>query len=102
MLPGIVPGRKKVKHAYFNDSQRQTTKDARIISGLTVMRITNKPTAAAIAFDMNKKEGEKNVLVFDIGGGTFDISLLTIDNGVLRSSQPTETPIMEVKTSTRE
>jgi len=68
--------------AYFNDAQRQATKDAGTIAGLTVMRIINEPTAAAIAYGLDKKEGEKNVLVFDLGGGTFDVSLLTIDNGV--------------------
>merc|ERR1711988_1459711 len=68
--------------AYFNDAQRQATKDAGTISSLNVMRIINEPTAAAIAYGMDKKEGEKNVLVFDLGGGTFDVSLLTIDNGV--------------------
>jgi len=68
--------------AYFNDAQRQATKDAGTIAGMTVMRIINEPTAAAIAYGMDKKEGEKNVLVFDLGGGTFDVSLLTIDNGV--------------------
>ena len=68
--------------AYFNDSQRQATKDAGVIAGLNVMRIINEPTAAAIAYGMDKKDGEKNVLVFDLGGGTFDVSLLTIDNGV--------------------
>jgi len=79
---------KKVTHAvvtvpaYFNDAQRQATKDAGVIAGMTVMRIINEPTAAAIAYGMDKKEGEKNVLVFDLGGGTFDVSLLTIDNGV--------------------
>jgi chaperone protein DnaK len=79
---------KKVTHAvvtvpaYFNDAQRQATKDAGTIAGLIVMRIINEPTAAAIAYGMDKKEGEKNVLVFDLGGGTFDVSLLTIDNGV--------------------
>ena len=67
---------------YFNDAQRQATKDAGTIAGLNVMRIINEPTAAAIAYGMDKKEGEKNVLVFDLGGGTFDVSLLTIDNGV--------------------
>merc|ERR1711970_1320434 len=79
---------KKVTHAvvtvpaYFNDAQRQATKDAGTISGLQIMRIINEPTAAAIAYGLDKKEGEKNILVFDLGGGTFDVSLLTIDNGV--------------------
>merc|ERR1712142_605847 len=79
---------KKVTHAvvtvpaYFNDGQRQATKDAGVIAGMTVMRIINEPTAAAIAYGLDKKEGEKNILVFDLGGGTFDVSLLTIDNGV--------------------
>lgn len=79
---------KKVTHAvvtvpaYFNDAQRQATKDAGTIAGLNVMRIINEPTAAAIAYGLDKKDGEKNVLVFDLGGGTFDVSLLTIDNGV--------------------
>nr|AGK45629.1 heat shock protein 70 [Brachionus calyciflorus] len=68
--------------AYFNDAQRQATKDAGTISGMTVVRIINEPTAAAIAYGLDKKEGEKNILVFDLGGGTFDVSLLTIDNGV--------------------
>jgi heat shock protein 5 len=79
---------KKVTHAvvtvpaYFNDAQRQATKDAGTIAGLTVIRIINEPTAAAIAYGLDKKDGEKNILVFDLGGGTFDVSLLTIDNGV--------------------
>merc|ERR1712046_486324 len=69
--------------AYFNDAQRQATKDAGTIAGLNIMRIINEPTAAAIAYGLDKdKEGEKNVLVFDLGGGTFDVSLLTIDSGV--------------------
>lgn len=68
--------------AYFNDAQRQATKDAGAIAGLTVLRIINEPTAAAIAYGLDKKDGEKNILVFDLGGGTFDVSLLTIDNGV--------------------
>lgn len=68
--------------AYFNDAQRQATKDAGTIAGLNVMRIINEPTAAAIAYGLDKREGEKNILVFDLGGGTFDVSLLTIDNGV--------------------
>ncbi|KAK0409175.1 hypothetical protein QR680_004384 [Steinernema hermaphroditum] len=79
---------KEVKHAvvtvpaYFNDAQRQATKDAGTIAGLNVVRIINEPTAAAIAYGLDKKEGERNILVFDLGGGTFDVSLLTIDNGV--------------------
>jgi len=68
--------------AYFNDAQRQATKDAGTISGLNVLRIINEPTAAAIAYGLDNKGGEKNILVFDLGGGTFDVSLLTIDNGV--------------------
>ncbi|KAI1730372.1 hsp70 protein [Ditylenchus destructor] len=68
--------------AYFNDAQRQATKDAGTIAGLNVVRIINEPTAAAIAYGLDKKEGERNILVFDLGGGTFDVSLLTIDNGV--------------------
>jgi len=68
--------------AYFNDAQRQATKDAGMIAGLNVLRIINEPTAAAIAYGMDKKSGEKNIIVFDLGGGTFDVSLLTIDNGV--------------------
>merc|ERR1711939_374115 len=78
---------KEVKHAvitvpaYFNDAQRQATKDAGAIAGLNVMRIINEPTAAAIAYGLDKKT-EKNIVVYDLGGGTFDVSLLTIDNGV--------------------
>ena len=68
--------------AYFNDAQRQATKDAAMISGLTILRIINEPTAATIAYGLDKQQGEKNILVFDLGGGTFDVSLLTIDNGV--------------------
>ncbi|XP_050384671.1 heat shock 70 kDa protein [Argentina anserina] len=71
--------------AYFNDSQRQATKDAGVISGLNVMRIINEPTAAAIAYGLDKKasrKGEQNVLIFDLGGGTFDVSILTIEEGI--------------------
>ncbi|TPX65598.1 hypothetical protein SpCBS45565_g05072 [Spizellomyces sp. 'palustris'] len=68
--------------AYFNDAQRQATKDAGIIAGLKVERIINEPTAAAIAYGLDKKGGERNILVYDLGGGTFDVSLLTIDDGV--------------------
>ena len=68
--------------AYFNDSQRQATKDAGAIAGLNVLRIINEPTAAAIAYGLDKKGGEQNVLIFDLGGGTFDVSLLTIEDGI--------------------
>ena len=68
--------------AYFNDSQRQATKDAGMISGLNVLRIINEPTAAAIAYGLDKNPEEKIVLIFDLGGGTFDVSLLSIDDGV--------------------
>ncbi|KAF9215866.1 ATPase with role in protein import into the ER [Podila verticillata] len=79
---------KKVTHAvvtvpaYFNDAQRQATKDAGAIAGLTVLRIVNEPTAAAIAYGLDKKDGERTILVYDLGGGTFDVSLLSIDDGV--------------------
>jgi heat shock protein 5 len=62
--------------AYFNDAQRQATKDAGVIAGLNIMRIINEPTAAAIAYGLDKKGAEKNVLVFDLGGGTFDVSFI--------------------------
>ncbi|KAL7469006.1 hypothetical protein ACHAXS_009242 [Conticribra weissflogii] len=68
--------------AYFNNPQRQATKDAGKIAGLNVERIINEPTAAAIAYGMDRKGDETNVLVFDLGGGTFDVTLLTIENGV--------------------
>jgi molecular chaperone DnaK (HSP70) len=68
--------------AYFDDAQRQSTKDAGTISGMTVMRIINEPTAAAIAYGLDKNNKETNILVYDLGGGTFDVSLLTLDEGV--------------------
>merc|ERR1712062_77515 len=70
--------------AYFNDAQRQATKDAGVIAGLNVLRIINEPTAAAIAYGLDKKKGsaECNVLIFDLGGGTFDVSILTIEEGI--------------------
>jgi heat shock 70kDa protein 1/2/6/8 len=69
--------------AYFNDSQRQATKDAGLIANLNVLRIINEPTAAAIAYGLdNNKDEEKNVLIFDLGGGTFDVSLLNIEDGI--------------------
>lgn len=68
--------------AYFNDAQRQATKDAGTIAGLTVERIINEPTAAAIAYGLDKNKKDTNVLVFDLGGGTFDVSLLNLDDGL--------------------
>ena len=64
--------------AYFNDSQRQATKDAGRIAGLDVKRIINEPTAAALAFGMDKQEGDRKIAVYDLGGGTFDISIIDI------------------------
>jgi len=69
--------------AYFNDAQRKATQDAGRIAGLDVLRVVNEPTAAAMAYGMDKNfNGERNVLVFDLGGGTFDVTLLTIDDGI--------------------
>ena len=68
--------------AYFNDEQRSATKDAGHIAGLNVLRIINEPTAAAIAYGLDKREKEQHVLIFDLGGGTFDVSLLSIDDGI--------------------
>lgn len=79
---------KKVTHAvvtvpaYFNDAQRQATKDAGQIAGLNVLRIVNEPTAAAIAYGLDKRGEERQVIVYDLGGGTFDVSLLSIEDGV--------------------
>ena len=67
--------------AYFNDSQRQATKDAGAIAGLNILRIINEPTAAAIAYGMDRSDGDKKILVFDLGGGTFDVSLLDLGAG---------------------
>ncbi|MGJ4169693.1 molecular chaperone DnaK [Corynebacterium macclintockiae] len=69
--------------AYFNDAQRQTTKDAGQIAGLNVLRIVNEPTAAALAYGLEKGDKEQTILVFDLGGGTFDVSLLEIGDGVV-------------------
>ena len=68
--------------AYFNDSQRQATKDAGKIAGLDVKRIINEPTASALAFGMDKEEADEKILVYDLGGGTFDVSILEIGDGV--------------------
>ncbi|MCW8830711.1 MAG: Hsp70 family protein, partial [Gammaproteobacteria bacterium] len=64
--------------AYFNDSQRQATKDAGKIAGLDVKRIINEPTAAALAYGMDKSQGDKKIIVYDLGGGTFDVSVIEI------------------------
>uniref|UniRef100_A0A914VPZ4 Endoplasmic reticulum chaperone BIP n=1 Tax=Plectus sambesii TaxID=2011161 RepID=A0A914VPZ4_9BILA len=68
--------------AYFNDAQRQATKDAGIIAGLNIVRIINEPTAAAIAYGLDKKDVERNILVFSLGGGSCDVSMLNIDDGI--------------------
>src|SRR6266568_5030217 len=69
--------------AYFNDAQRQATKEAGDIAGFNVLRIVNEPTAAALAYGLDKSSKEQTVLVFDLGGGTFDVSLLEIGGGVV-------------------
>ncbi|MEO6703175.1 MAG: molecular chaperone DnaK [Jatrophihabitantaceae bacterium] len=69
--------------AYFNDAERQATKEAGTIAGLNVLRIVNEPTAAALAYGLDKGESEQTILVFDLGGGTFDVSLLEIGEGVI-------------------
>ena len=68
--------------AYFSDAQRQATKEAGEIAGLTVDRIINEPTAAALAYGLDKTDQDQTILVFDLGGGTFDVSLLEIGDGV--------------------
>ncbi|CAG8703054.1 11145_t:CDS:1, partial [Racocetra persica] len=79
---------KKVKKAvitvpaYFDDSQRNATKDAGEIAGLEVMRIINEPTAAALAYGIDKKKEVRTIAVFDLGGGTFDISVIEINEGI--------------------
>ena len=67
--------------AYFNDSQRQATKDAATIAGLNVLRILNEPSAAAFAYGFENQNTEKNILIYDLGGGTFDVSILSLKNG---------------------
>src|SRR2546430_5266728 len=69
--------------AYFNDAERQATKEAGEIAGLNVLRIVNEPTSAALAYGLDKGEKEQTILVFDLGGGTFDVSLLEIGEGVV-------------------
>ena len=69
--------------AYFNDTQRQCTKDAGKIAGLEVLRIINEPTAAALSYGMNGAKGDEKIAVYDLGGGTFDISILEMSDGVI-------------------
>ena len=79
--------------AYFNDAQRQATKDAGTIAGLKVLRVINEPTAAAIAYGLDKDiKGEKNILVYDLGGGTFDVTLLCIEDGVFEVKSTASEP----------
>ncbi|KAG9772635.1 hsp70-like protein C, partial [Aureobasidium melanogenum] len=68
--------------AYFNDAQRAATKDAGTIAGLNVLRVVNEPTAAALAYGLDKTGEERQIIVYDLGGGTFDVSILTVDDGV--------------------
>jgi molecular chaperone DnaK len=85
--------------AYFNDAQRQATKDAGRIAGLEVKRIINEPTAASLAYGFDRKSNEK-IAVFDLGGGTFDISILEVGDNVSRSGPPTATPFWAARSST--
>ena len=73
--------------AYFSDSQRQATKDAGKIAGLEVLRIINEPTAAALAYGMDKEDKDQKIMVYDLGGGTFDVSILDIGDGVLQKQK---------------
>ena len=68
--------------AYFNNAQREATKDAGTIAGLNVLRIVNEPTAAALAYGLDKEGADQTILVFDLGGGTFDVSILELGEGV--------------------
>ena len=68
--------------AYFNDAQRQATKDAGKIAGLNIERIINEPTAAALAYGLDKTDKDEKILVYDLGGGTFDVSILELGDGV--------------------
>jgi len=70
--------------AYFNDSQRQATKDAGRIAGLEVLRIINEPTAASLAYGLDKTESNQKIFVYDLGGGTFDVSILELGDGVFK------------------
>ena len=82
--------------AYFNDAQRQATKDAGKIAGLEVLRIINEPTAAALAYGLDKKE-TKTIAVFDLGGGTFDVTVLEIDDGLFEVKSTNGDTFLAVK-----
>ena len=87
--------------AYFNDAQRQSTKEAGEIAGLTVKRIINEPTAAALAYGLDKSDKDRTIAVFDLGGGTFDISILELGDGVFEVKSTNETHILVVMILTK-
>ena len=87
--------------AYFSDSQRQATKEAGKIAGLDVKRIINEPTAAALAYGLDKKNKDMKVAVYDLGGGTFDISILELGGGVFEVKSTNGDTHLEVTTSIR-
>ena len=87
--------------AYFNDAQRQATKDAGKIAGLDVKRIINEPTASSLAYGLDKKDRDEKILVYDLGGGTFDVSILELGDGVSKCSLLTGTPTSGGTTSTK-
>lgn len=85
--------------AYFTDSQRQATKDAGKIAGLNVLRIINEPTAAALAYGLDKEGKSQKVIIYDLGGGTFDVSIMEIGDGVSKFWRPTATTCSAATTS---
>ena len=86
--------------AYFDDAQRQATKEAGEIAGLEVLRIINEPTAAALAYGLDKEGNDQTILVFDLGGGTFDVSVLEIGDGVFEVKRPPATRTSAATTGT--
>ena len=88
--------------AYFNDTQRNATKDAGKIAGLEVLRIINEPTASSLAYGFGESSKNEIIAVYDLGGGTFDISILEVGDVYLKSVVQTVTPILVVTTSTSE
>ena len=87
--------------AYFNDAERQATKDAGKIAGLEVERIINEPTAAALAYGLDKTDKDEKVLVFDLGGGTFDVSILELGDGYSKYYQQPVTTNLAVMILTK-